>query len=495
MRTKPQTHAPLLSKSRYQAGRQCRRLLWLRCHTPETLGATDAATQFVFDQGHRVGAMAQRCYPDGQTIAWEARFADVLRSSREALADRRPIFEAGFMHGRAYTRADILEPVGKRRWDLIEVKSTTRVKDEHIEDLAFQRHVYQGSGLSIRRSLLMHLDGSYRRQGEIDSDALFTRVDLTREVKRLQPRIEKRIAKLNATLARRTAPQVAIGSHCTSPYACPFFEDCHAFLPEHDVLSLLGGGRKAQRLLSEGVLALRDIQKSDLTPRQALQVRAVKRGKARIDKPALRAFLETLRYPLHLLDFETVSTAIPLYDDTRPWRSVPFQYALQIIEEPGARPRSRSFLAQGKGDPRPRFLATLKRHLGRRGSIVAYNANFERQRLEECAERFPEHARWIRRVKRRLVDLYAPFRALSYYHPEQDGSVSLKAVLPALTGQGYDDLDVADGQHAGRAFLQLVEGEVQGDERAALRKQLKAYCQRDTEGMLWIIERLQELVG
>lgn len=139
------------------------------------------------------------------------------------------------------------------------------------------------------------------------------------------------------------------------------------------------------------------------------------------------------------------------------------------------------------------LLGFLRDRLGESGSIVAYYASFERQRLRECARDYPEHAGWVDSVLPRIVDLWPPFRSLHYYHPSQHGSASLKVVMPALTGRGYDDLDVTDGLTAGRLFLDMVYGGLSRRDKHAIREQLKAYCGRDTEGMIWIIDRLREL--
>jgi len=486
----------LLSKSGYLAGLQCPRLLWVRCNDRDRLSETDPGVQFLFEQGHLVGELARRLFPDGMAIDWDVGLAQVLRRSRAALAARRPLFEPGFLFGGAFTRADILKPVGRRRWDIIEVKSTASVKPQHIEDLAFQRHVYEGAGVPIRRCLVMHIDTGYLRCGEVDPEALFALADVTAEVKALQPGIAGRVRRMLHTIGRPRCPAAKVGARCSSPYPCPLQDECWSFLPARSVFTLVAGPRKAWALMDQGVLSLRDIPSGfALTARQQIQIRAVRQGRAHVNRRALRRFLSKLRYPLHLLDFETIGTPIPLYERSRPYQQVPFQCSVHVVERPGATARRCSFLPRTRKDPRPRLLELLRDELGEQGSIVAYFASFERQRLKECARDFPEHAGWIHRALPRIVDLWAPFSAFAYYHPRQEGSTSLKAVLPALTGRGYNDLAIADGQLAGMRFLEMVLGGLPRRERDAIHEQLEAYCGRDTEGMIWIIDRLRELVA
>ncbi len=107
--------------------------------------------------------------------------------------------------------------------------------------------------------------------------------------------------------------------------------------------------------------------------------------------------------------------------------------------------------------------------LGSQGSIVTFNASFEKARLRECCEVMPEYASWYENIKERFVDLLVPFRAFSYYHPAQKGSASIKAVLPALTGQTYDELNIQDGVSAGAEFYRVYYGETSDEERALVR--------------------------
>lgn len=310
-------------------------------------------------------------------------------------------------------------------------------------------------------------------------------------MKEVLPGVPVEVNRLLGVVRQAECPVVPVGDHCYSPYPCDLAGECWSFLPEQSVFSLRHGGAKAMALMTRGILALKDIPEDvPLSRSQSIQVACTRSGQPHLSPRALRGFLAQLEYPLYFLDFETLGTAIPLYDASRPYEQVPFQYSLRVSERPGGKTRHLSFLASGTSDPRPRLLASLKQHLGTRGSIVAYNASFEKQRLSECAEYFPEHARWVDRLLPRFVDLLEPFRSFSYYHPAQDGSCSQKAVLPAMTGSGYEDLDIADGQTASLRFLDMAFGGVSREERAAIRLELKEYCGRDTLGMVRIVEEL-----
>jgi hypothetical protein len=232
-----------------------------------------------------------------------------------------------------------------------------------------------------------------------------------------------------------------------------------------------------------------------LTANQQLQRKAVTTGEPQIDRPAIAAFLNQLRYPLSFLDFGTFGTAVPLIDGVKPYQQVPFQFSLHVVRSAGAQPERHAFLAEGRSDPHPESLRQLKSVVSSAGSVVTYNAGFEQARLQECCDLLPAYRPWYREVQRRSVDLLLPFRGFRYYHPYQLGSASMKAVLPVLTGHSYAGLEIHEGGQASREYLRVHFGQVPEAGRRKVRRQLEAYCGQDTEGMIWIVDRLRELAS
>jgi hypothetical protein len=274
-------------------------------------------------------------------------------------------------------------------------------------------------------------------------------------------------------------------------------ERCWSFLPEASVFTLYRGGKKSFTLLKQGIQHLEKIPADfALTDNQAIQRAALLAGKPHVDRPALAAFLGQLEYPVSFLDFETFATAIPLFDGSRPFQQIPFQYSLHILRRPVATSRldHRQFLAEGTADPRPEFMRQLRDTLPETGSVVTYNASFETERLKESSELLPEFKPWLRKVTPRIVDLLLPFRGFRYYHPQQHGSASMKAVLPAMTGKGYENLAIQEGGAASREFLRVTFGEVSKAERVKVRRQLEDYCGLDTMGMIEILTVLKTLI-
>jgi len=483
----------LLSKTKYLNGLQCPKYLWILFHEPEKIPAADAATQYRFDQGHLVGELAKKLFPGGIDIPDE-NFAANLRQTRQLLEKRTPLFEAGIGIGKIYARADILNPAGKDEWDIIEVKSSTSVKDINIEDVSFQKFCYEQYGLRIRKCFLAHINNEYVKDGDIDPEQLFHTEDISDQVDETSPGIQERIDNMFSIISAERCPDTAIGDHCKAPYDCPLQPVCWDFLPESSVFDLYRGGRKSLELFESGILAVKDVPDYfELNGMQQIQKECEINGEPYIDREGIGRFLSTLEYPLYYLDFETFSPVVPLFDGTRPYQRIPFQFSLHVVEKEKARPEHYSFLAEGTDDPRLELLSQLKKVLGREGTIVVYNQVFEKGVLKELAEAFPDSSDWVDDVSGRIVDLLIPFRSFHYYHPAQKGSASIKAVLPALTGKGYDEMDISNGEDASLAFLEATYGDVPEEARAKIREDLEKYCGLDTGGMMWIVERLRRM--
>ena len=495
MTTASTNAAPYISKSKFLSGLQCPKLLWNVYNAKHLIPEPDAQTQAIFDQGHQVGELAKQLFPGGVEIGGDVYdFDKILSRSKQALKQRRPLYEAAYTFNGGFIRADILNPVDDDAWDLIEVKSTTELKDIHLDDIAFQAYVLSGAGLKIQRCILAHINSDFVKNGAIDARKFFVLEDVTVQVSVLSRSIEPKLDEIFGTIRHRVCPEIQIGRHCDDPYTCPLHDHCWSFLPESNVMTLYRGGAKRFKLLSKGITNLTGIPDDfPLTDNQEIQRRTAKTGQPHVDKLAIKAFLKQLKFPTSYWDFETFATAIPMFDGVRPYTQIPFQFSLHIMRSPGAEPEHHKFLADSTDDPRPEFMRRLRKALPAEGSVVAFNAGFELGRLKECCDLMPEFRPWVSGVKRRIVDLLLPFRGFRYYHPKQGGSASMKAVLPALTGKGYDHLDIQDGSSASLQYLRATFGSASAEEQAVIRAHLDEYCGLDTEGMTWIVDALSRI--
>lgn len=467
-------------------GLQCPKLLWCIFNAPERIPPVDEATQALFDQGHEVGDLAKTLYPDGIEVDNAKGFESAIEQTHKLMHKKKPLFEATFHHKRAHCRTDILVP-NDDGWDIIEVKSSSRVKDDHPIDVAFQRFCLEGTRIHISRCHLMHVNNEYVKHGPIDPKELFVMEDVTEQVAQILPSIGEKVDAMLTVIKSPTMPAPVFGTECVNPKECPV---CLQEFPENSVTELVAGGQRALDFLNHGVLTLGDIPaEAKLNDKQRIQREAAIAQKPHIDKKNIAAFLDTLAYPLHFLDFETVNPAIPLFDGTRPFQHIPFQLSLHTVEKRKTKPKHIAFLADTPDDPRPGVVEALKA-IKAKGSIIVYNAAFEKRIIEDLAVTFPTE-KWLHALGERIVDLIVPFRSFWYYHPAQHGSTSLKAVLPALTGKSYEHLEISQGDQAARAFFTTIYKEKRKDEK--LRAALLDYCAQDTRGMVEILRELEKM--
>ncbi|MFH1842600.1 MAG: DUF2779 domain-containing protein, partial [bacterium] len=340
-----------ISKSKYLNGLQCSKMLWFHYNDPGAFPPVDAATQAIFDTGHLAGDLAKQLHPDGIEVPWSRDLAETVAGTRALLPQRQPIFEASFQEAGCYCRADLLVPADDDAWDLYEVKSSTQVKPVNVADVAFQTQVIETAGLKLNRLYLTHIDTSYVREGEIDPDGLFRSEDITAAARALQHEVAATVARFQTVIGGEQ-PDVAIGTHCSDPYDCDLWDQCSAFLPEFPVTQLYRARkRKTFELIGQGVTALTDVPPTELSAAQLVQQQVVASGQTHVEQEPIRAWLDGLEYPLYCFDFETMNPTVPLFDGTRPFQQIPFQYSLHILQAEDADPRHVEFLAEAATDP------------------------------------------------------------------------------------------------------------------------------------------------
>jgi predicted RecB family nuclease len=454
--------------------------------------------QAIFDTGHEVGRLATRLYPGGVLIEEDyLHHEEAMQRTLKALEDQGvpAIFEGAFLYNDVRIRADILERLDDDRWNLIEVKSSTSVKDYHLPDVAVQCHVLKGSGLQIAGAGIMHLNNQYVYDGEqLDLESLFSFFDLTEEVLDIQDEISSWIAELKKVLAGTIPPEIAPSRACNSPYGCDFWEYCTAKKPEFWVMQLSGATQKKIDQLEElGIEDIRDIPDSFPLTQVQQRIRDCAVSGAVYAAPELTATLAHVQYPVHFLDFETISPAIPRYSDTRPYQTIPFQWSDHIVSKDGTI-EHREYLCEEAKDPQEEFAGTLLEVIGKRGTIFVYTS-YEKRIIEDLAELLPQHRKELMSILDRFKDLHALVKK-HVYHPQFHGSFSLKSVLPALVpSMGYYELAIQDGNLASIEYLRMLDPDTTPEERDNIKKNLLEYCGNDTLGMVKIREELMEQRG
>ncbi len=485
----------ILTKSDFLIGLECPKYLWMIYHEPEKKRKMTLVEKFKLMEGQTVGKCAKHLFRDGIDIVVEEP-SKCLQKTKDLLSEGKVLFEAGFQANNCFSRVDILVPVGEK-WDLIEVKSSQRVKDVNIFDVAFQKYLLETNGLEIRKCFLMHLNNNYVRKGALEVEQLFVKEDITVRVASLREETKKRIADMFAILSLKEPPSPGIllpkvindGVHNCCEYGC-------LALPDNHVFSLYRGKELASKLFKNGIKLLKDIPDNyNLTAKQKIQKECAIEGKVHINKEKLNNFIDMLQYPLYYLDFETFAEAIPKFDGLKPHSKVPFQFSLHVVKAEDEEAVHFEYLHDDTSDPRKQFLLELQRVLGDKGSIIVYNKAFESGILKELGEFSPEHKEWINTILGRFVDLLVPFREFSYYNTQQKGRVSLKAVYYAVTGKSYENLKIQNGLTASIEFLRMISRDCEKQEKQRIKENLLKYCELDTMAQLEIVKALKYLVS
>ena len=455
----------------------------------------EAGQQAIFDAGTAVGELARQRFPSGKLVAEQYfEHSQAEQTTLALLSDTSipVLYEPAFTFQRIRTRVDILVRGDGQTFDLVEVKSTTSAKDQHIPDVAIQLLVVEGSGVSVRRAYLMHINNTYVYQGgDHDLEQLFSLRDVTEEARAyIDEDIPNDLALMWESLQLSETPDIETGPHCTTPYRCPFFGYCHQDEPEHPVRDLPRLRHGDYERLRVSVIREIGSIPPDFTGLSLLQRRvrdSVATGQPYVG-PNLASRLGEITSPAGFLDFETLGLAVPIYAGTRPYQTIPFQWSLHVRDSDGGL-RHSAFLDDSPGDPRERFVVSLLEALPSEGSIVVYSS-YETTVLKGLAQAFPQYADRLLALCERIIDLLQIIRG-NYYHPEFHGSFSIKSVLPALVpDMGYADLDLPEGMAAAAAYARLIAGDAPEAERAATREALLDYCERDTLAMVRVYEAL-----
>jgi hypothetical protein len=459
---------------------------------------TDAATQAIFDTGHEVGLLARERYPGGVGIDWDhLHREEAVEATREALSDPAvsAIYEAAFEYRDVLVRVDILQRADDG-WTLIEVKSSTRVKEVHWPDVAVQLWVLRGAGINVIRAGVLTLNRDYVYDGKhLDLDQLFVFRDLTELADTTQEEIGGQVGGFHAMLAG-ARPEIAPGPHCFTPYDCGYYEYCTRDMrfPEYPLTDLPSFyAKRRAELEAGGISDVREVPEDvPLSALQAVARQCVIRGEDRIHGD-LASALANIDYPVYHLDFETVGPAIPRYAGTRPYGTVPFQFSVHTELADGSVGHA-EYLHPDATDPREPLALALLDALGEAGSICVYTS-YERGVIRDLAQQFPRLAPRLEALLERIWDLH-PVIKKNYYHPEFHGSFSIKKVLPAVVpDMRYEDLEISDGGMASISYEQALRTIDDDAERKRIFSALRAYCAQDTLAMVKLRAVLKERAG
>ena len=484
-----------LSKSKYCNGLQCKKMLWLYKNKPEE--KEEVNNQSVFDNGNDVHEVARKLLGEDINIPFNEDLTQMIKDTEEVMKQEKVIItEASFSYENNFCSVDILKKEGNT-YEIYEVKSSTELKDVYVDDVSYQYFVLTSLGLKVEKCYIVILNNRYVRKGKLDLNQLFKKIDVTDEVVSKQAQVKQMIKDMNKYMEQKKEPKDDIGIHCFKPYKCPFFKYCTRHLPERNIFEIneINVNEKL-KLYVEGIVSLEDLLKEDISNEAKQHIEYELYDKEDyIDKKSIKEFLNTLSEPLYFLDFETFALPIPKYDGTRPYQQVPFQYSLHYIEE--GKLYHKEFLAESGVDPRQSIAESLVRDIPKNVPVLAYYMSFEKGRIKELAETFPDLKDHLMSIHDNIKDLIVPFKNRSYYAKGMHGSASIKYVLPAMfpndESLNYKNLElVHNGDEAMNIYARL--GEYPKEEQEYIRERLLKYCELDTYAMVKIYEKLKQIV-
>ena len=492
-----------LSKSKYCKAVQCNKILWMNKYKTEE--AVQTARDAVLENGTEVGELARSLFGDYTNIEFN-KDLNIMVEETIKLLENKPniITEASFNYDNNFCSVDIL----KNNLDgveIYEVKSSTEVHDIYLDDASYQYFVLSNLGLNVKKVCIVYINNQYIRGKKLEIEKLFNIEDITDIAKAKQDEIRKNIEIANTYMAEHNKdnePKEDIGMKCFKPYKCEFWEYCTRKLPKPNVFDIGGGMHTTKKFEKyyEGKISFQDLQYEDLNPKYLEQIDfELNNLEPKVDKDAIKELMDSLKYPLYFIDYETYQLAIPELEGTKPYQQLPFQYSLHIIKEKGAPLKHKEFLAEiDDSDYIRHFAESMIKDMPENGSVIIYNKSFEPARNNEIARMYPDLKVEMDRINSNIVDFLEPFKQRKYYTKEMHGSASIKAVLPALYPNDpeldYHNLPVVhNGGEASEAFLSLKNKSK--EEQKEIRHGLLVYCELDTYAMVKLWEKFKEIIG
>jgi hypothetical protein len=492
-----------LSKSKLISFRQCPKRLWLELYRSE-LCHVSGNTEARFQAGHEAGTVAQRLYdPSGTGVLINAQtegFDKAFARSRELLKTSQPIFEAGFSAKGALAFADIMLPVGDGStpsWRMVEVKSSTSVKDYQRDDIAIQAFIASATGVNLNSVAVAYIDNQWVYPGGEDYQGLFLEEDFTEEAMSRGGEIEQWIEEAQKVASLQDEPPIKTGAHCSDPFDCGFSDYCRGQEPQAEYPVEWLPKQHSKKPFKDFVSAhpncdMREVPDELLIDQQQRVKAHTLSGETFFDREGVATELAAHKLPVCFLDFETILFGVPIWPGTRPYQQIPFQFSFHRLDDGGALAHH-EFLDLSGNDPSEAIAKALVDVCGKTGTIFAYYAAFEKSRIKELAERFPQFADELLAIHERIADLW-PVVKQHYYHPSQQGSWSLKNVLPAIAPElNYTDLDgVQNGGMAMTVFVEAIDNQTLPERKAEIREQLLKYCALDTFALVRVWKFLTE---
>lgn len=467
------------------------------------------------------------------------------RSTKDKKYEKFPIFykdEKGIYHLKEELKSwNIKDEMPVENYNVNHNKLMNRFESvgKYVYDLAVQRMMversYKGedvSNIHYYLAVLNHeyvFDGKYENNNPAYTDDIITLFDFTTLTKEMLDIIEEDKKRVERCLDEMNVSECPLGKHCEykKPTECKFTKICFSKIPKYNsALSYMNNGsgfkdedgytHKGLELINEGYINMLDIPDAWIkNTNHNIQRKALITHTPYINKEKINLAIKDLKYPIYHLDFETFPCPLPRFKGEKCYMQSPFQFSLHIEREPGVCDKDKDhygFLATNfYEDCREELVKKLCEYIDvdNGGTVFAQNVAFEKGRITELSEVFPEYKTKLLKMVDMASDLLYIVRnnskfykdlgfseeeakTVNYYHEKLSGSYSIKKTLPVFSDLSYKDLDVQNGTEALVTYATFPK--LSTEEYNVKYNSLIEYCKQDTWAMVVILDKLRTIV-
>lgn len=484
-----------LDKLLFEAGQQCLKRLYLDAHAPASQ-VTDGRRQAMSEVGEELLRLARSAFPRhvdveaGEVDEQAARTAELLASEGTAV-----VFGATFVANRMVIRTDIVLRRQNGELDVYEVKSGTKVKPRYVADLALQVHTIEAAGHKVRAAFVLHLDHRYQHTAgaELLPQHVLRSADVSERVRRVLPSIADQIVRFQRQVDDDSVLELPTGTFCTAPFPCPHLQSCARSEPQFPLRELVDLTRAQEHELHlEGIADLEqlDPKRPGLTFRQRRLLQSIKQ-RSLIVEPFVRDELRQVEHPLNFLAVVDHLEALPRFQGQRPWRQIPYAFAIATQHESG-RVDLCSFAFTERTDPRAEFVRNLAKQVEVGGTILCWGHELLGS-VRSMLEDHPVDKPAIRAVLARpYLDMRRLFES-GVFHPAQHGSYRLTDMARILIEDcSADDLAIADDAAAFAALQKAWTPRVRSATRERIGTDLRAWVEWQSRMLLALYQKFAE---
>ena len=502
-----------LTKTKIQSGLQCHKKLWFDIHEP-----LKKIPKAVFEIGNRFGEQVIKNYSknNGKVLNLTNVFINQINRTKDAInsKDINIIFEGAFEYLNTQVRVDVLIRK-KNGWELLEAKSSTKVKPEHIPDVSIQSFVVRKClkelGHNLSSIKLIHVNSDFIFKKKDDYEGLINdENDITEEVN--EEEVVNYIQELIPLSAKnKPAPNIKMGTHCTKPYQCDYQDRCKSLLPKsnitpYTILPYSSADKKLKKYMEEkNTYDLQEVPTNFLGNRKGYVknyhkiIQEAHKNNKTYFNPNLKNIIKEFNFPFYFMDFETAVQVVPVIKGTTPYYQLPFQWSVHKWESEDKKVnKGESFLKFSDQNIERQFIETLLKSVGEKGTIFAHHAKgVEIKTLNKLKEKdnCKDLAEKIDKLIERIEDSLEITKE-NFYSPLMNGDYSIKSIIKAVPDSGinYEVIDgLSGGGDAVLAWFICTDPKTANTEIEKQKKLLINYCAKDTLAVYHFIKYLMKM--